>query len=130
MLHVDGREFIIVGTAHISRESADLVREVIENERPDCVCVELDAQRFEALSHRRKFEELDLKQLIRKKQLAALRQNASSSASAATMAYPRVVRKLAVVTSMVTWFDRSIESEVSRSRISRSMGTPSIRAEM
>ena len=72
---MDGREFIIVGTAHISRESADLVREVIERERPDCVCVELDAQRFEALSHKRKFEELDLKQLIRKKQLAALLAN-------------------------------------------------------
>jgi pheromone shutdown-related protein TraB len=72
---VDGREFIIVGTAHISRESADLVREVIEKERPDCVCVELDAQRFEALSQKSKFSELDLKQLIRKKQLAALLAN-------------------------------------------------------
>jgi pheromone shutdown-related protein TraB len=72
---VDGREFIIVGTAHISRESADLVREVIEKERPDCVCVELDAQRFEALSQKKKFSELDLRQLIRKKQLAALLAN-------------------------------------------------------
>ena len=72
---MDGREFIIVGTAHISRESADLVREVIEKERPDCVCVELDAQRFEALSQKKKFSELDLRQLIRKKQLAALLAN-------------------------------------------------------
>ncbi len=75
VLQVDGREFIIVGTAHISRESADLVREVIEKERPDCVCVELDAQRFEALSQKKKFSELDLRQLIRKKQLAALLAN-------------------------------------------------------
>jgi len=72
---VDGREFWIVGTAHISRESADLVREVIEKERPDCVCVELDAQRFEALSQKRKFQELDIRQVIRKKQLAALLAN-------------------------------------------------------
>ena len=75
MQHVDGREFLIVGTAHISRESADLVREVIEKERPDCVCVELDAQRYEALSQKRKFEELDLRQLIRNKQLAPLLAN-------------------------------------------------------
>jgi len=75
VLHVDGREFLIVGTAHISRESADLVREVIEKERPDCVCVELDAQRFEALSQKRKFQELDVRQVIRKKQLAALLAN-------------------------------------------------------
>jgi pheromone shutdown-related protein TraB len=72
---VGNREFIIVGTAHISRESADLVREVIEKERPDCVCVELDAQRYEALSQKRKFEELDLRQLIRNKQLAPLLAN-------------------------------------------------------
>lgn len=75
MLNVGGREFLIVGTAHISRESADLVREVIEKERPDCVCVELDVQRFEALSQKRKFQELDVRQVIRKKQLAALLAN-------------------------------------------------------
>jgi len=75
VLNVGGREFLIVGTAHISRESADLVREVIEKERPDCVCVELDAQRFEALSQKRKFQELDVRQVIRKKQLSALLAN-------------------------------------------------------
>jgi pheromone shutdown-related protein TraB len=69
---VDGRQFIIVGTAHISRESADLVREVIERERPDCVCIELDAQRYQALSEKTRWENLDLKQIIRDKQLAAL----------------------------------------------------------
>jgi pheromone shutdown-related protein TraB len=72
---VGDREFILIGTAHISRESADLVREVIEKERPDCVCVELDAQRYEALSQKRRFEELDLRQLIRNKQLAPLLAN-------------------------------------------------------
>jgi pheromone shutdown-related protein TraB len=71
-VRVGAREFLIVGTAHISRESADLVREVIEREQPDCVCVELDAQRYEALSQKRSFRELDVLQLIRRKQLAAL----------------------------------------------------------
>jgi len=37
VLHVDGREFWIVGTAHISREAADLVGEEIEKERTDRV---------------------------------------------------------------------------------------------
>ena len=41
----DGREILLVGTAHVSRESADLVRELILAERPDRVCIELDAQR-------------------------------------------------------------------------------------
>lgn len=51
------------------------MRQVIESERPDCVCVELDAQRFEALSQKRQFDELDLRQVIRNKQLAALMAN-------------------------------------------------------
>jgi pheromone shutdown-related protein TraB len=75
VLEIDGREFILVGTAHVSRESADLVREVIEKERPDCVCIELDAQRFEALSHRQRWENLDLRQVIRQRQLAPLLAN-------------------------------------------------------
>jgi len=72
VIDVDGREFILVGTAHISRESAELVREVIEQERPDAVCVELDAQRYAALSQKQRWEALDLKQVIRSRQLAAL----------------------------------------------------------
>lgn len=75
VLAIGGREVILVGTAHISRESADLVREVIEKERPDCVCVELDAQRYEALSQPRRWEQLDLKQVIRNRQLAPLLAN-------------------------------------------------------
>lgn len=75
VLAIDGREVILVGTAHVSRESADLVREVIEKERPDCVCIELDAQRFEALAHRQRWESLDLRQVIRSRQLAPLLAN-------------------------------------------------------
>jgi pheromone shutdown-related protein TraB len=75
VLDVDGREVILVGTAHVSRESVDLVRQVIEREAPDCVCVELDAQRYAALSQKQRWENLDLKQIIRKKQLAALLAN-------------------------------------------------------
>jgi pheromone shutdown-related protein TraB len=72
VVRVGDREFFIVGTAHISRESADLVREVIERERPDSVCIELDAQRYAALSQKTRWDNLDLKQLIRDKQLAPL----------------------------------------------------------
>jgi pheromone shutdown-related protein TraB len=68
----DGREFIIIGTAHISRHSADLVREVIEKENPDVVCVELDEKRLAALSEKNRWENLDLKSIIRQKQLSTL----------------------------------------------------------
>jgi pheromone shutdown-related protein TraB len=72
VLDVEGREFMVVGTAHISKESAELVREVIERERPDAVCLELDRQRYEALSNPLRWDALDVKQLIRDRQLAAL----------------------------------------------------------
>ncbi len=71
-LDVGGRQIILVGTAHVSRSSVDLVRRVIETEKPDCVCVELDAQRYESLAKHKKWESLDLKQIIRRKQLPTL----------------------------------------------------------
>ena len=39
--HLD-KTIILVGTAHISQESVDLVQTVISQEKPDCVCLELD----------------------------------------------------------------------------------------
>jgi len=71
-LAVGDREFILIGTAHVSRESADLVGQVIHSERPDRVCVELDEQRFQALSQRDRWDRLDLRQIIRSKQVATL----------------------------------------------------------
>jgi pheromone shutdown-related protein TraB len=71
----DGREFIIVGTAHISRQSAELVRDVIEKEKPDVVCVELDEKRLKALSEKNRWENLDLRQIIKNKQLSTLMVN-------------------------------------------------------
>lgn len=71
-LFLDNREIFLVGTAHISRESVELVRQVIAAQQPDCVCVELDEKRYESLSRRKSWELLDLKEIIRKKQLATL----------------------------------------------------------
>ncbi|HEB70149.1 MAG TPA: TraB/GumN family protein [Desulfobulbus sp.] len=72
VLHQDDKIILLVGTAHISRQSADLVEQVINDEQPDTVCIELDEKRFEALSKRQRWENLDLKQIIRKKQLSTL----------------------------------------------------------
>ncbi|RMH35645.1 MAG: TraB/GumN family protein [Nitrospirae bacterium] len=72
VMSLDNKTLILVGTAHISQESVALVRDVIERERPDAVCVELDARRFEALSQPSRWETLDLKYIIRNKQLSTL----------------------------------------------------------
>ena len=72
VLNVGGQEIFLVGTAHVSQESVDLVQQVIANEKPDCVCVELDEKRYQALSGRKRWESLDLKEIIKKKQLSTL----------------------------------------------------------
>ncbi len=61
-----------MGTAHVSRKSVDLVEKVIETERPDSVCIELDDKRFQALSDEKRWQKLDLKTVIRKRQLSTL----------------------------------------------------------
>jgi pheromone shutdown-related protein TraB len=67
-----GREFVLVGTAHVSRESAELVRRVVEAAQPDGVCIELDAGRYDALSKPQRFEQLDLRQVLANRQLPTL----------------------------------------------------------
>lgn len=74
-LHVGEKTILLVGTAHISQQSADLVGQIIEAENPDAVCIELDEKRYAALSKKQRWENLDLKQVVRKKQLSTLMVN-------------------------------------------------------
>ena len=75
VVEVGGRTLYLVGTAHVSQRSVDLVREVIEREKPDAVCIELDDGRYEALSQEKKFQEQDLREVLKNKQLATLMLN-------------------------------------------------------
>ena len=68
----DGKEIILVGTAHISKTSLELVRETIESEHPDTVCVELDEGRLKSIQDPDRWKKTDLKEVIKKKQLATL----------------------------------------------------------
>ena len=72
LVHHGDRTILLVGTAHISQQSADLVEQIIGKERPDTVCIELDEKRYAALSRRQRWENLDLKQVIRDRQLSTL----------------------------------------------------------
>lgn len=59
------REIILIGTAHVSRESIDEVSRVIREENPDMVCVELDAGRLASMSQQDSWEKLDLVRVFR-----------------------------------------------------------------
>ena len=71
-LTLDSREIILIGTAHISRESADLVDRVITEEKPDVVCVELCKARFEAIQQKDKWQDMDIVKVIRENRTALL----------------------------------------------------------
>jgi pheromone shutdown-related protein TraB len=59
-LILQNREIILVGTAHVSRESIDEVQGIIRDEKPDMVCVELDAGRLASMTQQDSWEKLDL----------------------------------------------------------------------
>lgn len=78
-LQVDDKEIILIGTAHISQESVDTVIRTIDTLLPDTVCVELDEQRYQSLINQKGWEALDLKDVIKKKQLPFLLANLALS---------------------------------------------------
>jgi pheromone shutdown-related protein TraB len=61
------REIIILGTAHVSRESVREVEEMIEREKPDRVCIEIDESRYRALSQGHRWKNLKITRILREK---------------------------------------------------------------
>lgn len=61
------KEIILVGTAHISSESVKSVEEIILEEKPDHVCVEIDASRYSSLTQKNSWENLKIDQVLKQK---------------------------------------------------------------
>ncbi|MFK5927808.1 MAG: TraB/GumN family protein [Desulfuromusa sp.] len=78
-LQIDDKEIVLVGTAHISQDSVDTVIRTIDEVVPDTVCVELDTQRYQSLINKKGWESLNLKELIKKKQIPFLLTNLALS---------------------------------------------------
>ncbi len=74
-LSTEDKEIILVGTAHVSTESADLVERVIEEEKPDTVAVELCQSRYQAMTNKNRWQETDLIKVIREKKAFLLLSN-------------------------------------------------------
>jgi pheromone shutdown-related protein TraB len=71
-LEYQGREIHLIGTAHVSKRSVEEVTRVIRDLRPDTVCVELDAVRYEAMTDEHRFRKLNIFQIIREKKVLFL----------------------------------------------------------
>ncbi|RXJ04009.1 TraB/GumN family protein [Anaerobacillus alkaliphilus] len=74
-IDLDGKEIILIGTAHVSKKSAEQVKEVIERERPDSVCIELDEQRYQSIMDGNKWKEMDIFKVIKEKKATLLLMN-------------------------------------------------------
>lgn len=66
------KEIILIGTAHVSRTSAELVKRVIEEEKPDAVCVELDEQRYESIMQGSRYKDTDIFKIIKEKKTTVM----------------------------------------------------------
>ncbi|MGX1264394.1 pheromone shutdown-related protein TraB [Rossellomorea marisflavi] len=74
-IHIEDKEFILIGTAHVSRLSAEQVKEVIERERPDTVCIELDEPRYQSIIEGDKWKQTDIFQVIKERKATLLLMN-------------------------------------------------------
>ncbi|MBT8372799.1 MAG: TraB/GumN family protein [Deltaproteobacteria bacterium] len=74
-LQYDDKHVILVGTAHVSKESAQQVRRVIEEQRPDTVCVELCQSRYQSILQKERWQETDVIKIIKEKKSFLLLSN-------------------------------------------------------
>ena len=75
LLEIDGKKIFLVGTAHVSEESARLVSDVIDREKPDTVCVELCASRYHSIRQKDQWQNMDIVKVIREKKSFLLLSN-------------------------------------------------------
>lgn len=64
-LELDGKEIILIGTAHVSKKSVEEVKEIIEEEKPDTVCVELCQSRFQSITDANRWKNMDIVKVIK-----------------------------------------------------------------
>ena len=75
VLTFEDKEIILLGTAHLSRESADLVSRVVEMEKPETVCIELCQSRYQAITQKNRWQNTNLTKVIREKKAFLLLSN-------------------------------------------------------
>jgi len=65
-MHVKiSNNIILVGTAHISKESVEEVKQVIEEHKPDIVAVELCERRYDAITKKQQWESTPVNKLLK-----------------------------------------------------------------
>ena len=65
VLELGGRKITLVGTAHVSAQSIEEVKNTIKELKPDCVAVELDEKRADSIQNDQRYSDLDIVKVIR-----------------------------------------------------------------
>ncbi|WP_320044545.1 TraB/GumN family protein [uncultured Desulfobacter sp.] len=71
----NGKKIILIGTAHVSRHSAQLVSDTIASEQPDTVCVELCNNRLATIQDQDRWQNMDIVKIIKAKKALMLFMN-------------------------------------------------------
>ncbi|WP_290770615.1 TraB/GumN family protein [Anaerofustis sp.] len=69
---INNKDITLVGTAHVSKESAREVEEVIKEIKPDNICIELDEGRYSSLENDEKWKDTDIVNVIKEKKTTLL----------------------------------------------------------
>ncbi len=77
---LESKDIYLIGTAHISKTSAETVKNFIVEEKPDSVCVELCQSRYQSLTDPDKWKNTDIITLIKQKKTLLLLVNLILSA--------------------------------------------------
>jgi len=85
-LEYQGKEIILIATAHVSKKSIDLVENVINEEQPDSVCIELDEGRYQNIQNPKSWESTDIIKIIKSKKIGFLMANLALSSYQKKMA--------------------------------------------
>lgn len=78
-LQINNKEIILIGTAHVSKHSAEQVKEVIDLEKPDSICIELDEGRHKSIVDGNKWKDTDIFNIIKEKKATLLLMNLAIS---------------------------------------------------
>lgn len=71
-ISIDNKDIFLIGTAHISKASAEIVKNFITEEKPDAVCIELCASRFQSITNPEKWKNMDIIAIIKQKKALLL----------------------------------------------------------
>ena len=74
-LEYGDKKIILIGTAHVSRESAQEVGDTILEEKPDTVCVELCPSRYQSIRQKERWQQTDIVKVIKEKKSFLLLSN-------------------------------------------------------